>query len=217
MRVLAIDTACPTGSIALLSDGEVVSEVLVEAPGGFGPVLFDRIAQVLSSAGWALEDVELFAAGSGPGSFTGVRIGLAAIQGLAHATGKPAVGVSNLAALAACGTRRTRGVIMDARRGEVFAAVYSSELTVLHPEVVTPLEPWLASLGEAPEELITSDDANLWPTPPPIPLVEKRHLAAAIGRVAQAQGIHLKRLSEQAPPDANYVRRSDAELKWRDR
>ena len=70
-----------------------------------------------------LEEIDCFAAASGPGSFTGVRVGLAAVKGLAEALGKPAVGISNLRALSLFGKAALRAVVLDARRGEVYGAV----------------------------------------------------------------------------------------------
>ncbi len=70
--------------------------------------------------------VDCFAAASGPGSFTGVRVGLACVKGLAEALGKPAVAVSNLRAIASFGTAPWRAVVLDARRGEIYGAVYDA-------------------------------------------------------------------------------------------
>ena len=103
MLTLAMDTAAAIGSIALADERGIIAEARLEAPGGFGQVLFREIEGLLARARVRLADIELYAAASGPGSFTGVRIGLAAIKGLAEVAGKPAVGVSNLDALAQFG------------------------------------------------------------------------------------------------------------------
>src|SRR5262249_40413247 len=154
-------------------------------------------------------DVECFASASGPGSFTGVRVGLACAKGLAHATGKPMVKVSNLQALAAFGSQPLRATILDARRGEIYSAVYNSDLELVQPAVVVPLERGLRSLPSGPIEILSIE--------PPPELVDTgltitevpRALAGAIGRIAAgrfARGLTL----DPAEADANYVRRSDA-------
>ena len=74
-----------------------------------------------------------------PGSFTGVRIGLACVKGLAEAYGKPVVAVSNLEVLAAFGEAPLRAVVLDARRGEVYGAVYNDRGEVILPEAVSPV------------------------------------------------------------------------------
>ena len=123
MLTLAMDTAAAIGSIALADERGIIAEARLEAPGGFGQVLFREIEGLLARARVRLADIELYAAASGPGSFTGVRIGLAAIKGLAEVAGKPAVGVSNLDALAQFGGAGLRAPIIDARRGEVIRGV----------------------------------------------------------------------------------------------
>jgi tRNA threonylcarbamoyladenosine biosynthesis protein TsaB len=103
MLTLAIDTTAEFGSIALAENHTVLEELLIHSPDGFGHVLFDRIAALLAKHGKTVHDVDLFAAAAGPGSFTGVRVGLTAAKGLAAALGKPAAAVSNLQALALLG------------------------------------------------------------------------------------------------------------------
>ena len=97
--ILAVDTTHEFGSLALLRGTELIEEVLLHAPGGFGQSLYWRLGELLERQGLKVEDVDCFAAASGPGSFTGVRMGLACVKGLAEAAGKPAVAISNLAAL----------------------------------------------------------------------------------------------------------------------
>ena len=199
--ILSIDTTSEFGSIALTEANVVVEEVALHAPEGFGHVLFGHIEHLLEKNGTTVHQMECFAAASGPGSFTGVRVGLAAAKGLAEATGKRMVAVSNLRALASFGTAPLRAVVIDARRGEVYAAVYNSQLELVIPEAVLQLESWLAKLP-AGCELISTLDAP-------------RALAAAIGHMAWDE-FTLGRASDPAEIDANYVRRSDAELFWKD-
>ncbi len=106
--------------------GAAIDEMPLHAPDGFAHVLFAHVEEILRRNRANLADVECFAAASGPGSFTGVRVGLACIKGLAEAMGKPAVGVSNLQAIASFGTAPLRAAVMDARRGDVYGAVYDA-------------------------------------------------------------------------------------------
>ena len=213
MRFLGVDTTSAFGSIALLEDGNLFEEVPMHSPDGFSQTLFDSIRQLLDRHEWAIESIDCFAAAAGPGSFTGVRVGLTAVKGLAEALGKPAVGVSNLAALANCGTTPMRAVVADARRGEVYGAVYDSEGSVVQSEVVRPYPEWVADLPAHVTEVISSDFAPFRAVfNRDLPVAEQRTLAAAVARVAYAE----RGLTDPAAIDANYVRRSDAELKWKD-
>ena len=128
MRVLAVDTTGDTGSIALAGEGGVLEEVALHSPDGFAHTLFPAIEQLLARHALSLEALDGFAAASGPGSFTGVRVGLTAVKGLAEASGRKVATVSNLQALASFGKRELRAVVIDARRGEVYGAVYDSAL-----------------------------------------------------------------------------------------
>ena len=197
--MLAVDTTSESGSIALVEDERVIEEVPLHSPDGFGHVLFAEIERLLSRHGIGLDRLDGFAAASGPGSFTGVRIGLTAVKGLAEASGRKVVAVSNLEALASFGTRELRATVLDARRGEVYGAVYNAALELVREEVVMKREAWLASLPQGDLELIDAP----------------RALAGAIGRIA---ALRFARGAAQDPAeiDANYVRRSDAELMWKE-
>ena len=210
--ILALDTTSEWGSLALSRGGELLEVEEIHSPEGFGHVLFQRILALLERRGTKLADIDCYAAASGPGSFTGVRIGLTAVKGLAEAHGKRVVPVSNLAALAGAGEGPLRAPLLDARRGEIYGAVYDSDLNPVVAEVVAPWPRFL--------ELVAGHDVvfvstGFCPDPAPARLVTvSRALAAPIALLATrafAQGRAL--LPEQV--DANYVRRSDAELKWK--
>jgi tRNA threonylcarbamoyladenosine biosynthesis protein TsaB len=204
--ILSIDTTSEFGSIALTEANVVIEEVALHAPEGFGHVLFGQIERLLEKNGTTVHQMECFAAASGPGSFTGVRVGLAAVKGLAEATGKRVVAVSNLRALASFGSAPLRAVVIDARRGEVYAAVYNSALELVMPEVVIKLDDWLPKIPQHNCEMISSVGPS-----DEVP----RALAAAVGHIAWDE-FTLSRSSDPAEIDANYVRRSDAELFWKD-
>jgi tRNA threonylcarbamoyladenosine biosynthesis protein TsaB len=199
---LAVDTTASFGSIALADANGVREEVPLHAPEGFSNVLFGAIEALLARQGVTLPEIDLFAGASGPGSFTGVRVGLAAIKGLAEVLGKRVVAVSNLEALAEFGTSDARATVIDARRGEVYAALYDAAGRQIVPEVVLPHQRFLSLLPHGEIEWISQDFA---------PFNAPRALAAAIARVAirrAAAGL----AQDPAAIEANYVRRSDAEL-----
>ena len=161
--------------------------------------------------------MECFAATSGPGSFTGVRIGLTAVKGLAEATGRPVAAVSNLQALAFFGSAELRATVLDARRGEVYGAVYDRELRIVVPEVVMRFPAWLETLPGGDLEFVATDFGPFAAlVDKAIPVVTApRGLALAVARIAW-QRMRAGDVSEPAAIDANYVRRSDAELFWKD-
>jgi tRNA threonylcarbamoyladenosine biosynthesis protein TsaB len=216
--ILAVDTTHEHGSLALARGGETLEEVALHAPAGFAHVIYEHLKTLLDRPGVTVNQIDCFAAASGPGSFTGVRVGLACIKGLAEATGKPAVGVSNLQAIASFGAAPLRAALLDARRGEVYGAVYDAEGRLAAPEMVARLTVWLETLPPEVEEFVCLDfkpdlagtryaQARVTAAPPV--------LAAAIARIA-AQRFERGEACDPAALDANYVRRSDAELFWKE-
>ena len=205
-RIVALDTTAQFGSIALLEDGAVVEEILLDSPDGFAHVLFPQLQRLMQRHGWKYESVTGYAAGAGPGSFTGVRVGLAAVKGLAEASGAKAAAVSNLEAMATLGSAAWRAPFYDARRGDIYGALFNGQLEVQGHEVVAKFPAWRAALP--PDvELLTPDPAIFGVEA----TVTPRALASAIGRLGAG------RLQDPVALDANYVRRSDAELNWVDR
>ena len=148
MRVLAVDTTTLRESVAVVSEGEVRGEVRVGSSDTHSRRLVPSIDFLLRSLGLAPGDVEAFAVTVGPGSFTGLRVGLSTVQGLALAAGRECLGLSALDVLAAriAGTAPHLVALMEASRGEVFAGLYDAAGQPLEPAVATPLEPWLAHL-----------------------------------------------------------------------
>jgi tRNA threonylcarbamoyladenosine biosynthesis protein TsaB len=220
-RIVAIDTTSESGSLALIENGSLLDEVSVWSTEGFGHVLFPQLELLLSRHGWSPADVDCYAAAAGPGSFTGVRVGLSAIKGLGEALGKPVVAVSNLQAMAWHGTAPLRAAVLNARRGEVYGAVYSARLELVSPESVLGFTAWLDSLPETNMEILCTDfsafaaeiaqsrfkDAPRTTVP--------RALAGAVGRIAAVR-LEAGLATGAAAADANYVRRSDAELNWKE-
>jgi tRNA threonylcarbamoyladenosine biosynthesis protein TsaB len=220
MWTLAVDTTAEFGSIALADAEGVCEEVPLHEPKGFSGVLFGQIEALLARQRVRLEEIGLLAGASGPGSFTGVRIGLAAIKGLAEVLGKPAIAVSNLEALAEFGSADLRATVIDARRGEIYGALFDRAGAQIIPEMVVRFPRFLEMLGERNFEWIASDfspfrDALTGTRFEHYPVTAApRALAGAVAKIA------VRRLAggavrDPAAIEANYVRRSDAELLWK--
>ena len=224
MIILALDTTTRGGSVAV-ADGDRMLAVL---PGDesrtHGERLPGEIARALDQAGVTRDRIDLLAVATGPGAFTGLRIGLAAIQGMAMTLNKPAIGVSALDALAEQITGSDVDIFvpwMDAQRGDVFATLIDrrSGATLETPAAANPkllLESWRPHLanrraifiGDAAARdasLIADAGAGKWETRVPSPLAPQ---IAIIGRRRADKG-------EAGPPHALepiYVRRPDAEI-----
>jgi tRNA threonylcarbamoyladenosine biosynthesis protein TsaB len=131
--VLSLDTTTRAGSAALVDNGRVRAELVGDATLTHGQRLPADLMRVLEDAGVSVDDLDLLAVAAGPGSFTGLRVGIAAMQGLAFAADLQIVPVSALDALARAGADGERPVAawMDAQRGQVYAALYSARGEVL--------------------------------------------------------------------------------------
>lgn len=222
MTFLALDLTSEFGSLAIRRNGVTAIEQSLESRTGFAHLVFPAMEKILSAADLALSDIDCFAASTGPGAFTGLRVALSAVKGLAEVMSKPVFGVSKLRAMASYGTGDRRIVLLDARRGEAFAAVYNGQLEPVADETVTKVEGWLAHLPDAGEyQLITADGGWLssvvhstrfqgaaWIETPP-------NLATAVAACAEAD-LAFGASGDPSTLDANYVRRSDAELYWSD-
>ncbi|HVS81723.1 MAG TPA: tRNA (adenosine(37)-N6)-threonylcarbamoyltransferase complex dimerization subunit type 1 TsaB [Pyrinomonadaceae bacterium] len=124
--ILAVETGTRAGSVGLARGGEVLSAVLGDASSSHSTDLIDNIERVLRKGNAKLFDVDLFAVTVGPGSFTGLRIGLATVKAFAVCVQRPCAAVSTLAAVAhAAGDSETTVSILPAGRGEVYAQAFS--------------------------------------------------------------------------------------------
>jgi tRNA threonylcarbamoyladenosine biosynthesis protein TsaB len=230
MVVLALDTTTRKGSAALARDGQILAAAAGDASIAHGERLPGDLVRLLDACGLRVADVDLFAVAAGPGSLTGLRIGIAAMQGLALATGKPLAGVSALDAIhdavdsanlqdSRPGPPRELAVWMDAGRGQVYSAVYSNGVIDEAPLVDEPaniLARW-ARIGK-PRHVFAGDGAIAYRREidaalPGARVVEPLSLLApSIARLAAA---HVSAQGACSPDAIRplYIRRSDVELK----
>jgi tRNA threonylcarbamoyladenosine biosynthesis protein TsaB len=141
--ILGFDTATPSTAVALVFEGGAASELRIDPQPGARPDhvrLLALIEQLMREDGVGWDDVDRLAVGVGPGSFTGLRIGLATARALAQARNLPLAGVSSLAALAAPVNDERVAAVIDARRGEVFAATWERRRQTLAPVAIAPAE-----------------------------------------------------------------------------
>ncbi len=260
MNILAVDTCLEPGSIALLlensspwgdSRATEKPEIVALPPCWRSVSLHEEIRQLLARNSLSTANIDLYAVTAGPGAFTGVRLGLTAVKGLAEVHNKPIIPISTLQALAfGVGNRNFREVaigkslsetasahahiapVFDARRGQVFAAVYNlsknegASLQTVIPDSVCSLRTFLTqikSTGLPAERLrfVVTDEAFIlpaieefgWPLDSLIgvsPRIAGTVARVALERFRQGKG------SGALAADANYVRVSDAELFWKD-
>lgn len=222
--ILSLDTTTRGGSIAVMRDEQLLALVPGDPARSHTERLPGEIEKALAQAGLQRGEIDLLAVATGPGAFTGLRIGLAAMQGLAMTLGRPVIGISALDALAVeAGTAGVSLVApwMDAQRGEVFAMLVdiSTERTLesplaAHPSVV--LTAWrfhqegkpAVFIGDAAERdaaLIAEAGQGQWTTLAPPPLAPALARIAAV-RAARGDG----GLPHQLSPI--YVRRPDVEI-----
>ncbi len=223
MQILAIESAALSAGAAVLSGEKLLSEEFVNCGLTHSQTLLPLIDKALSSAGKKIEEMDAIAVSAGPGSFTGVRIGMGTAKGLALGAGKPMILVPTLLALAE-NVSTFEGIIvpmMDARRGEVYTAVYESRggvLTEAKPMCAMAVDALLPSLDTA---IFVGDGAS----------VHREKILEVMGARAQIAPSHLlyhraaavamaaKDLPLVSPHEAEpiYLRLSQAEREYQER
>ena len=220
MLILAIDTSGPSGGITLAEAAENSFRVIESAPiagGTFSAQLIPALATLLSKHGFTAKDLGGFAAASGPGSFTGLRVGLSAIKGLAEVLHKPIAVVSVLEALAASSERAEKvAAALDAGRKEAFLGLYNvaGGTAVLDREQLISQGDLSGTIRNAGCDLLITSDASIAQlasaTNIHVQLVP-RPGSEAVARLGARKLLAGHTISVEAL-DANYLRRSDAEL-----
>jgi tRNA threonylcarbamoyladenosine biosynthesis protein TsaB len=223
-----LDTCDARGGIALLR-GESLLRVEPHATTeDYSSWLLPAVARVLTFAGLTLRDIALYAVAAGPGSFTGVRVGLATVKAWSEVFGQPIACVSRLEALAneSVGSSPYVAAFIDARRDQIFAALYRRQAAALErvdeEMVIAPdkfLEWSAAKAGSDPIDWVSTDPNCLAQTPQWSSRLASNEsvqevpelLAERIGQIGYRVALQ-NRLTDALSLDANYVRRSDAEL-----
>lgn len=222
MKILGIDSATLTTGIAVIDDDAVLAEGRHDASGRTADMLV-TIDEVVKAAGMTPRELDAIAVGAGPGSFTGLRIGMATAKGIAFASGRPLWAVSSLAALALDGQRHHGSAlvaaVLDARRGEVFAGVYDGDTRLGDERVLAPVElaAFLATvLGDRAREVRFAGDA-LAEFPAELAAFADRWCATTPSGRSVAQlartGARVDVLVTGGP---TYIRKAEAEIMYPD-
>ena len=223
MRILSLDTSTAASSIVFSEDGELKGEINVESEETHSVRLLPGIETLLRSCGCTIESVDAFAVVCGPGSFTGVRIGLTTIKGLAESLAKPVIPVTAFEAWVEKFPEQ-EGIlvpVIDARRGEVYGAVYARSggaAELQSPGTVEKLPELLASIDHPQACFLGGGAAIHEPLIAAHPgwrvLGSDPFLGRAVSRIAFRRA-EAKTVVSAAELQAYYLRRPDAELKWK--
>lgn len=193
MKILSVESAALVASAAVCEDDKLLCEIFVNTAKTHSQTLMPMIDSVLEQSETTLSDIDLIAVSNGPGSFTGLRIGVSAVKGLAHAKNLPVVGISSLYSMAYnlpfC--QHLICPIMDARRNQVYNAVYEWESDNLN-ELISPRA---LGIDELLEELIQKNRKVVFIGDGVLP--HKEHIINTLGDMAVF-----------APPSASLQRAS---------
>jgi tRNA threonylcarbamoyladenosine biosynthesis protein TsaB len=217
--------------VALLRGDLVLSSAAHDSLEEYSSWLLPAVQGILADASVGMTEVDLYAVAAGPGSFTGVRVGLTTAKAWAEVYAKPIAGVSRLEAIAleAAGGAKYAAAWADARRGQVFGALYRIEeqaLCRVGEEMVLPLGKFIETVAD-----LSAGERVSWATTDPAIWLETEqrragrefqeslavvspHLAVAIARIGIRQA-RKGQVVDALALDANYVRRSDAEMLWK--
>jgi tRNA threonylcarbamoyladenosine biosynthesis protein TsaB len=223
LKILTIQTATPAGSVALTDGSRLLGELFLDTRRPHGGWLLGAVEQLLTAAGMTVHEIDGFGVTVGPGAFTGLRVGLATVKGLALATGKPIAGVSTLQALALQAPYSMFPVcaVLDARKKEVYAGLFTWEDGAprpVGPERVLAPEQLLAELtGPA---LFIGDGAIVYRTLIARQVGDRAHFVPdmyAPPRAAHAALLAMRRFTAGEAQSAAvinpvYIRPSEAEL-----
>ena len=233
MNILAIDTSDARGSVCVLRASQTIALRAHQTNRDYSEWLLPAVREVLQTSSMGMEDLDLLAVSTGPGSFTGLRVGLTTVKAWAEVYGLPVGGVSRLEGIAS----RSRGetglvaAFYDAQRGQVFGGLYSKcdgKVEKVEDEMVIAPEgffDWVGARAGEMEVNWVSLDPDLitglagWKRRLELGDRMERcapELAMAIGSVAETRALE-GIFSDPLALDANYVRRSDAEIFWKGR
>lgn len=218
MIVLAIESSAIAASVALQSDDRLLAELTLNRGNTHSENLLPMVETLLTRTGLSVDDVDLFAVSAGPGSFTGVRIGVATVKGLAFGKGKSCVGVSTLEALAENLAFLSDGLIcpvMNARRNQVYTALFRGKSRILPDQAISvaELEEVLSGYSEPVwfvgdgYELVTSQIKHVYQTLPERLRLQSAASVAAVALRYAKEG----KVTDDARLFPVYLRPSQAE------
>ncbi|HLG21927.1 MAG TPA: tRNA (adenosine(37)-N6)-threonylcarbamoyltransferase complex dimerization subunit type 1 TsaB [Candidatus Manganitrophaceae bacterium] len=228
-KILGIETATLAGGVALMDEARLIAEYRLHVEVRYSERLLTAIDHLLKESRVALADLDGIAVSVGPGSFTGLRVGLATAKGLAMGAGKPLLTIPTLEAMAA-GFRHAHPLIapvLHARRDEVYWALFdhrSETLIRLHPDAASSPQQALEEIGRWDEEILFVGEGALRHRDLILERRGKRALFPSrstqfpsAANVAELGLSRLLRGETTAPEEAApiYLRESQAELKWR--
>jgi tRNA threonylcarbamoyladenosine biosynthesis protein TsaB len=236
--ILALDTSSPAGSVAVLRDGKVIGVVSTWVDEIYSSRMFRHLDFLLRELALSLDQFDVFAVAAGPGSFTGLRVGLAAVKGWAEVYGQPVAAVSALEAVAVQGHSAGPFLVpvLDARRSQVYYGFYDVAYDAEHRSLKLDGEECVASPAEFLEalrsrgisqpivvspvpELVASMLVGVEPGSEPHQRIRVETVSATLAPVIGQLGfVQAQRgeLVDALSLNANYVRRSDAELHWKE-
>lgn len=227
MKILAIETATVAGSVAIVDDiSGLIGEVRVDVKIAHSERLMPSIEWLLNSSGLSIREIDAFAVSIGPGSFTGLRIGLSTAKGFAYATGKPLVPVPTLDAFA-----RTLPFckymicpMLDARRNEIYTGLYRwedgicrkivSETAISPEELLKQIKEPVVLMGEGIKryrDLITDTLGDYAIFAPPSKMSPAASEVAGLAMEMLGLGI----ITDPVTLTPFYIRKSEAELNWK--
>lgn len=222
MKLLGIDSATRVAGIAILDDGRVLAEARHDA-NARGADLLVAIDDVARRAGVAPVQLDAVAIGAGPGSFTGLRIGMATAKGIAFAAGRPLWAVSSLAALAydaaeADPAATVIAAVLDARRGEVFAGCFRAGAPLAEERVLPPgqLAAWIAELAAGAPVRFAGDALAVHADLAPLADRWLPSVATPSGAAVAALALAGPREDVLAAGAPTYIRPSEAEVNYPD-
>lgn len=226
MTLLAMDTGQAACSVALWQEGKIIAHRYVAMPKGHAEVLVPMIEDVQSEAGFAFRDLDALAVTVGPGTFTGLRVGLATARGIAVASGKPLVGVTTLQAIAHAAREEAKhhdasiAAVFDARRDEIYLQCFASDGQAITDPSLTLLD---TSAHQVPQSEVSQSGAPiLCVGTGAVLLAEKLTQAGRIAVLAQAAPLPdarcvaeiaaAREAVEGVLPGPLYLRAPDAKL-----
>ncbi|MGD9239358.1 MAG: tRNA (adenosine(37)-N6)-threonylcarbamoyltransferase complex dimerization subunit type 1 TsaB [Desulfobacterales bacterium] len=225
MKILAVDTATKSCSVAIIEAGSLSTELTSLKDQTHSKHLMELIHNALGISGFGAADIDGLAVTIGPGSFTGLRIGVSTIKGLAHALDKPVAGISSLDVLAWQCADRSYLIcpLLDARKGEVYSATYR-----YNHDTLTPKSPETASAPEAAIQKIKEpcvfigSGAQLYRKRISTVLGDLAHFAPQSQNIIRASSVAFLSMERFKTHDTvtaadlvpHYIRKSDAELNF---